>query len=507
MANHLIARNWPAGSRVVILSKNCAWWIMADLAVWMAGHVSVPIYPSLTAQSVRQLFAHCEPLACFLGERDSSDAAAQAIPAELHVVRFPNAGASNGMAWEEIIRNTPPLPASPQRKPDDIATIIYTSGTTGSPKGAMHRFLAFPAIAGAVAQVTGEGRQRALSYLPLAHIAERGLTETMAIYYSWHVFFGEGAATFLTDLKRARATVFFSVPRLYTKFQQKVFDTVPRHTLARLQRIPVVAGLTGKYIVRSMGLGQVQFAASGSAPLPGELLEWFRSLGLPLTEGYGTTETGITHTAANGECRTGYVGRTAPGVETKISETGEVLLRSAMNMLGYYKNPEDTRQAFTEDGFIRTGDLGELSADGWLRITGRIKEQFKTAKGKYVSPSKIEALLSAHPGVDHCLVLGTNLAAPCAVVVITQSAVLQAGNDAGMINLEKSFEDLLESVNSQVENHERLSFIAMVNTHWTIDNGFLTPTLKLRRAPLEAFYGELIAGWVERGVRVIWNLT
>jgi long-chain acyl-CoA synthetase len=507
VAAHLTARGWPAGSHIVIFSKNCSWWIMAELAIWMSGHVTVPIYPSLTSQSARQLFEHCDPIACFVGALDAPDLARDAIPADLYTIRFPNAAQSSGSNWEEIVATTGPLASNPLRTADDIATIIYTSGTTGSPKGAVHVFAAFPVIAKAVAQVAGEGRQRGLSYLPLAHIAERGLTETMALYYSWHLFFSEGVSTFLADLKRAQPTVFFSVPRLYSKFQQKVFETISRQTLAGLQRVPIVRGLIGRYILRSMGFGSVRFAASGSAPLPRELLVWFRSLGFPLTEGYGTTETGITHTAANGESRPGYAGKTAPEVETKISETGEVLLRSPMNMVGYYKNPEDTRQAFTEDGFIRTGDLGELSADGWLKITGRIKEQFKTTKGKYVSPAKIEGFLSTHPAVENCLVLGANLAAPCGVVVLTPAALRQASTEAGRRAITESFEVLLTSINSQVETHEHMAFIALVNLPWTIERGFITPTMKLKRAPLEAFYGPLAEAWLEQYSTVVWHLT
>jgi long-chain acyl-CoA synthetase len=507
MAAYLIAKNWPPGSHIVIFSKNCAWWIMAELAIWMAGHTTVPIYPSLTLQSARQLFEHCEPVACFLGVLDPPEVAGEAIPSGCLCIHFPTAAAAEGVNWDELVRTTAPLTASPRRTPDEIATIIYTSGTTGSPKGAMHRFSAFPFLAGAVSQVTGESSQRMLSYLPLAHIAERALAETTSIYYGWHMFFNETLATFLSDLQRAEATVFFSVPRLYAKFQQKVFEKISRKTLDRLLAIPILKTIIGKYILRSMGLGHAAFAASGSAPVPLELLHWFRALGLPLTEGYGTTETGVTHTAQNGESRPGWVGKNAPGVETRISETGEVLLRSPMNMAGYYKNPQETRQAFTEDGFIRTGDLGELSADGWLKITGRIKEQFKTAKGKFVSPSKIEALLGAHPAVDHCIVLGTGMPAPCAIAVLTAEGLRQAGTEAGRKDLLKSFTELLNSVNAQVEHHEQLAFVALVDKHWTIDSGFITPTLKLKRTPLEAFYGALIPGWLEQGSQVIWYLT
>ncbi len=507
MANHLIAQKWPSGSRIVIYSKNCSWWILAELAIWMSGHVTVPIYPSLTPQSARDLFAHCDPVACFIGPLDTADITQQTVPAGIYCIRFPNSSWSDGMNWNEIVHTTEPISGEPTRGAEEIATVIYTSGTTGLPKGAMHRFLTFPYLAKAIAQVSGEERQRELSYLPLAHIAERSLTETTAIYYSWNLFFTESTASFLTDLKRARATVFFSVPRLYTKFQQKVFEKISRQTLDGLLAIPLINTLVRRAVLKGMGFSDVKFAASGSAPIPGDLLKWFRSLGLPLTEGYGTTETGITHTAPNGESRLGYCGKNTPGVETKISEIGEVLLRSPMNMVGYYKNPEDTRQVFTDDGFIRTGDLGELTDDGWLKITGRIKEQFKTSKGKYVAPSKIEALVSAHPAVENCLVLGSELAAPGAVVVLTREALIQSSNEAGRNALETSFRDLLDAINKRVEAHEHLAFIVLTADHWTIDTGFVTPTMKLRRTPLETYYGKSIPSWLEQGKQVVWSLS
>jgi long-chain acyl-CoA synthetase len=507
VANYLISNNWPPGSHVVIFSKNSAWWIMAEFAIWMAGHVTVPIYPSLTPQSARQLFQHCDPVACFVGVLEKPELGSEAIPANCLVIGLPDSSGMYGVSWDEVVKGTEPLSTHPLRSPEEIATIIYTSGTTGLPKGAMHRFSAFPFLAKAVAQVVGEVRHRAMSYLPLAHIAERSLTETTAVYYGWHLFFGESVATFITDLKRARPTVFFSVPRLYTKFQQKVLEKISREALNRLLTFPGVKMIVGKYVIHNLGLGSVKFAASGSAPLPLDLLAWYRSLGFPLTEGYGTTETGITYTAPNGESRPGWVGKNAPGVETRISDAGEVLLRSPMNMVGYYKNSEDTQRVFTEDGFIHTGDLGEVSNDGWLKITGRLSEQFKTSKGKFVSPAKIEALLSENAAVDHCLVLRTATALPCAIAVLTPEALQRAATETGRKDLEKSFEDLLNSVNERIEHHEKLAFVALVNTRWTIDSGFVTPTLKLKRAAIEAYYRELMPVWTEQGTRVVWQIT
>ncbi len=503
MAAWLQAQHWPAGSRIVIMSRNCAWWILAEFAIWMSGHVTVPIYTSITVEAARRLFEHSEPVACFVGALDNAGLLPGAIPERVECIRFPLAPACRALDWEAIVRQTPPLMESPVPAAETEATIIYTSGTTGAPKGVIHTFEAFPHFAEAVTSVVGNNtRQRVLSYLPLAHIAERALTETAAIYEGWHLFFCEGTATFLHDLRRARPTIFFSVPRLYTKFQEGVLGRVAQRKLDTLLRIPVVRYFVRRRILRGLGLSHVKLAASGSAPLPFDLLLWYRKLGLHLLEGYGTTETGITHTAPRGEFRPGFVGCSAPGVETKIDANGEVLIKSPMNMLGYYRDPEATRAVFTEDGFIRTGDLGVLDSEGWLKITGRLKEQFKTSKGEYVSPGSIEMMLSAHSAIESCLVMGAGLAAPFSIAVLSPQG-LQSDRQA----LEISLVALLADINARLAHHEQLKFLVLTKDEWSIGNGFLTPTLKLKRAVLEAYYAPYIAGWIAQDKKLIWKLT
>jgi long-chain acyl-CoA synthetase len=506
MAAFLATQNWPPGSRIVILSRNNAWWIMAELAIWMSGYVTVPIYTSLTVESARQLFRHSEPVACFLGSLDNPELLPETLAPGIVCVKFPTAPACAGFEWQTLVSEHDPIDANPVRPAGDLATVIYTSGTTGSPKGAMHRFGAFPYFAKAVTQVTGENpRHRVISYLPLAHIAERALTETAAVASGWRIFFSENTATFLTDLKRARPTVFFSVPRLYAKFQSGVFQKLPQHRLDRLLRIPLVRFLVRRRILKQLGLGSVRCAASGSAPIRLDLLLWFRKLGLPLTEGYGATETGITHSAPDGEGRPGYVGRSAPGVVTRLSPEGEVQVSSPMNMLGYYQDPQGTREAFTEDGFLRTGDLGEIDRDGWLKINGRIKEQFKTSKGKYVTPSLIEAMLNANSAVESSLVMGSGLPAPFAILVLSAEACRVAATEVGRNTLSSSLENLLAATNTKLAPHEHLKFFVLVNTEWSIKTGFLTPTLKLKRPVLEAHYAHLIPQWTARNTMLVWH--
>lgn len=507
MAAYLGAQNWPDGSHLVILSKNSAWWIVAELAIWMSGHVTVPIYTSVTLESARQLFMHCEPVACFVGALDNPELVPERLAPDILCIRFPSAPVCNGVSWDAVIAGNEPIRSNPCRDANELATIIYTSGTTGSPKGVMHRFGAFPYCVKAVTQVTGEEPgQRMLSYLPLAHIAERALTEMTAIMLGWQIFFSESADTFLADLKRARPTFFFSVPRIYAKFRAAVWAKVPQRRLNLLLRIPLVNFFVRRRIIRELGLGSVRAAASGSAPLARDILLWFQRLGLPLAEGYGTTEIGITHTAPGGKGPPGYVGQNAPGVVTRISPQGEVLVSSPMNMLGYYKDPQATREAFTEDGFLRTGDLGELNAEGWLKINGRIKEQFKTSKGKYVLPSMIEHMLNANRLVESSLVMGSGLPAPFAVIVLSAEAIKLSRNEAGRNSVAAMLEQLRTATNERLSPHEHLKFLVLVTSKWSIEAGFLTPTLKIKRAVLEAHYASRITDWAARNSTLIWDV-
>ncbi|HZQ53870.1 MAG TPA: AMP-binding protein [Bryobacteraceae bacterium] len=506
MAAYLIAQDWPPGSNIVILSKNCAWWIMAELAIWMSGHVTVPLYSSLTAASIRALLEHSEAKACFLGAVNDPSVFSDGIPPGIHPIRFPNAPALDLPDWQTIVTCTPPLTGRPTRPADDIATVIYTSGTTGAPKGAVHRFRAFQYFAKASAHVIGEKHEeRLFSYLPLAHIAERALMETLSFRRGSHIFFCGSLDTFLVDLQRARPTIFFSVPRLYVKFQYGVLAKISQRKLNWLLRIPVIRFFVKRRILRELGLDRVRVAASGAAPLPLSVLQWFRSIGLNLVEGYGMTETGITHTPEGGRSRPGYVGNRVPGVTTKIAENGEILVRSPMNMLCYYKDPERTQSAFTGDGFFRTGDQGEVDPDGWLKVTGRVKEQFKTAKGEYVAPCAIEKLMSAHPAIETCIVMGSGAPQPFAIAVLTAENQSLRNTPAGRAELERSLKRHVDEINAQLELHERLGFLVIARDPWSVENGFVTPTLKVRRSKVESRYSRFVEEYTKNEHRITWE--
>jgi long-chain acyl-CoA synthetase len=507
MAAYLKGLGYEPGARIAIMSKNTAWWMMSDLAIWMAGYVSVPIYPNLVAETVRLIMEHSECKLCIVGKLDDWKSMEPGIPKGLPCISTPLCDAKGFTAWDDIIKTTQPMTASPTFAADAIATIIYTSGTTGMPKGAVHGFASFGHTAKAFESILHLGTEdRALSYLPLAHVAERCLVEGQSIYGGSRIYFAESLDTFLTDLQRARPTFFFSVPRLWVKFQQGVFAKMPAKKLDLMMSIPILGGIVKKKILKQLGLDSVRFAGTGAAPLPPQVMAWYRKLGLELLEGYGMTEQfALATTSLPGKSRVGYVGSASPCCEVKLSETGEVLTRGPAHMQGYYKEPEKTRETMTEDGWLKTGDLGEMDAQGRLKIIGRAKEQFKTSKGKYVSPAPIESKLGAFTRIEACLVSGVAFPQPFAL------AMLPAGQwDALKApDARKEFGDELaahmQAVNEQLDPHERLDFVVVVPEQWTVESGFVTPTLKIKRNVVEKHYASYFETWAKSKQKVVWH--
>ncbi|MBS3805616.1 MAG: AMP-binding protein, partial [Oleiphilaceae bacterium] len=358
MAAYLKSLNLPEPSQVGIVSKNCAHWIMSDWAIWMAGHTSVPIYPTLNADTVSYILDHSECKALFVGKLDDWDEMKSGVPESMHCIAYPLSPKNDFETWNDLVAAFPPIQEDVQRPPDELATIVYTSGSTGRPKGVMHSFNNLAqAAGGATEELAVTSDDRMLSYLPLAHVFERFVVELGSMRQGFQLFFAESMDTFLEDLRRAQPTLFLAVPRIWVKFQQGVFRKMPKKRLDRLMKIPLVNRVIKKKILTQLGLQHVRFAGSGSAPLAHDILEWYRGLGLELLEGYGLTENlAYSHMNKPGRAKTGYVGEPLPGVETRISEDGEILVKSPANMLGYFKDEEKTRETFTEDGFLKTGD-------------------------------------------------------------------------------------------------------------------------------------------------------
>jgi long-subunit acyl-CoA synthetase (AMP-forming) len=371
----------------------------------------------------------------------------------------------------------------------------------------MHDFRAIAAsVAGAEEIFHSTPKDRMLSYLPLAHVFERFFVEAQSFCTGFQLFFAESLDTFVADLNRAQPTIFISVPRLWLKFQLGVFHKLPPEKLARLLRIPLLNRVIKKKVLTGLGLQHVRLAASGSAPIPPDLIQWYRDLGLELLEGYGMSEDfAYSHASHPGHGRVGYVGNPMPGVDVKISDEGEILIKSPGNMMGYYKQPELTAECYTEDGYFKTGDRGERDEEGRLKITGRVKELFKTSKGKYVAPVPIENLLNNNSHVEMCCVTGSGHPQPYALVLLAEELRPTLNDDAVRATLEAELDALLNEVNQEVEGFERLQFLVVVKDPWLIENGFLTPTMKMKRSMLEDTYGPKADGWYAAAQRIIWE--
>ena len=497
--------------QVAILSKNCAHFFIAELAIWMAGCTTVAIFPTESADTIRFVLDHSDARLLFVGKLDTWDQQAAGVPADLPCIAFPLAPPTGFETWDAVLARTAPLAGKPPRGPDDLAMIMYTSGSTGQPKGVMLSFRAITSVAQGydkdiAIQMGGPQDWRVLSYLPLAHSFERAVVESTAwLSGRGHVFFAESLDTFLADLKRARPTIFVSVPRLWLKFQQGVFSKMPERKLDRLLRIPLLGRLVGRKVLAGLGLDHVLVAGSGSAPIPAELIRWYRKLGLNLMEGYGMTEDfTYSHRSTQGKNAPGYVGIPYDDVQVRIGAGSEIEIKSPGRMVGYYKRPDLDAESFTSDGYFRTGDMGERRTDGLLKITGRVKEMFKTAKGKYVAPAPIENRINEHPMVELSMVSGVGYPSAYGMVVLAESLRPRQAEPDTRAQVEAEMVQLLKNVNAGLSGYEQLQMLVIAREPWLIENGCLTPTMKIKRSRIEAGVSGQLDAWYASKKPVIW---
>lgn len=511
MASHIKSLNLEPSARIAILSKNCAHFFMAELAIWMAGGTTVAIFPTEGADTVKYVLEHSGASLLFVGKLDTWDKQLPGVPANMPCIALPLAPKTDYDNWDAITARTSALPGRIARLPTDLAMIIYTSGSTGQPKGVMHSFERITAatrgIDARMAETLGNGStNRMLSYLPLAHVFERAFVESFSFLNGkCHIFFAETLDTFVKDLNRAKPTLFISVPRLWLKFQQGVSAKMPPAKLNLLLSIPILNKVIAKKVLTGLGLDQVKLAGSGSAPLPPALIHWYRRLGLNLVEGYAMSEDfAYSHTMTETQNEIGYVGIPYDGVEVRISEQGEILIKSPGQMVGYYKRPDLDAEVFTADGFFCTGDQGERLPDGQLKITGRLKELFKTAKGKYVAPAPIENKLNSHPMIESSMVSGVGQSASYALVVLAEGVRPKLSDPAFKAEVTEEMTALLKETNKSLADYEQMKMLVIAKEPWSIDNGCLTPTMKIKRNKIEALVEPDVDKWYADKGAVLW---
>ena len=490
------------GDKVALLSKNCAQWFIADLAMQMGQYVSVPIYPTANVDTIEYVLRHSEAKAIFVGKLDDWKSQEAGVPADLLRIAFPYDTMPASHQWDDLLEAHEPIPDSPVQSPDSLLSLVYTSGSTGKPKGAMLSVERYAWSCEKLVETVGLSQaDRGFSYLPLAHITERVYIYGGSLYGGATIAFPESLDTFIDDVKRCRPTVFISVPRLWAMFRIKIHEKLPQKKLALLLKIPLISGLIKRKLQKGLGLDQARVLGCGSAPVSPALLQWYLSIGLKVTEAWGMTENHA-YSTINYPFRAdkiGTVGKAGLGVTIKISEEGEILCRCEGMMLGYYKDPEHSAEAIDGDGWLHTGDMGKLDREGYLTITGRMKDVFKTAKGKYVAPVPIEGLLGQEPIIEQLGGIGYGMPQPIALVQLAESAMKES-RDAINAQLEAA----RNRVNEQLESHAKIRGILVVKSPWNIENGVLTPTMKIRRHLLEQKYADIGEAW-SSSQSIIWE--
>lgn len=497
--------NLPPQSTIAILSKNCAHWIMADLAIFMAGHVSVPLYANSSPASIRQLLEHSESKAVFIGKLDDLENQRKSIPAGIKKIGIDFYGASEEFTWSNWIATNSPVKEINRRNQNELLTIMYTSGTTGIPKGVMFNMRAFDYVTKILLNyLDNYGKlpthPRLFSYLPLCHIAEKNLTEMLGIYTGATISFVESLDTFGRDVASVQPDLFFGVPRIWARFQEKVLEKMPQEKLSKLLKIPVVNFLVRKKIKKKLGVSKAKINGTGAAPMPASLAQWFQDLGITIRELYGMTENCALSHANQKEIRFGTVGQVLEEVDVRYTDAGEILVKHNAMMMGYYKEPLLTSEVFTPDGYLKTGDLAHVDAQGFVTITGRAKDQFKTDKAKYISPAPIELKLLACTDVEQVCVVGSGLPQPIVLAVLSQSG--KSKSEAQIVEILSA---LASEVNKTVEHYEALKKVVIIKEAWTVENGFLTPSLKLKRIEVERVNTPRYLEWYKREGVVVWE--
>ena len=510
MATALRQMGLKKGDHIGIVSKNCDHWVLADLAIMIGGYVSTPFYANLSKEQAAEVIEKSDTKALFVGKLDEWKGLSQGIPKDMPIVKFPhyegNAVVDRGTDWNELEAAHEPMEGNPLPDLKDPWTILFTSGTTGSPKGVVHDYenvalIIRSEVLGDTMKVLTTPDPTFFSFLPLNHIAERTAVELGALMSGGSMSFAESLDTFAKNLQDTQPTLFFAVPRIWTKFYLGVLNKMPQAKLNRYLKIPILSSIVKKKIKKSLGLSRATLILTGASITPENIKQWFRSLGINLREVYGMTENfgGFTMMPEFGH-KPHTVGKPIPFAEGKIDpETGEILMKMPWMMKGYYKEEEKTAEVLIDD-WLYTGDKGELDDEGYFKIIGRVKDAFKTSKGKYIVPTTLEDKFSENEYIEQICVAGLGISQPIALINLSEIALAES-KDKVTENLKAQ----LDAVNRSLHGHEVISTIIIAREPWSPENNLLTPTLKIRRGSVDDRYMNFYQDWHDHNDNIIWE--
>ena len=512
LATGLKSLNLREGAHIGIYSKNCREWIISDLAIVMAGYVSVPFFPSLNGKELAYIMDYGDVDALFIGKIETWDQIKDDLPEGMPLIKFPHYdGCSNvtkGHEWFKFIDSHEPMQNPNKPKLSDLWTIIFTSGTTGNAKGVMLTYQAIDGIKVVLDDpnnplgIKHDGNNDFISYLPLNHIFERVVIEWCSFRYGGTISFVESLDTFAKNLKAVQPHVFAAAPRVWTKLQLGLLTKFPQKKLDKLLKIPLLSSLLKKLIKKGLGFSKARIVVSGSAPMPVELIEWFRKVGVYITNGYGMTENCAICSSVDGRDfeKLHTVGQPQKGVKLKIDEeTGEILMKGPFIMKGYYKNEELTNTTL-RGGWLHTGDKGFLDEDNYLHITGRVADSFKTSKGEYIEPLTLEQYFVNINEIEEVCVVGLGIAQPLCLIQLSE-----IGKNTSREVISKMLTDRLSEVNSDLVNYKKISTLIIVKDEWTQQNGIVGPTQKLKRGAIEDKYSKDYLNWHNFNEEVIFE--